>query len=571
MWLTERVKKTKREDEFLELVAHHYSQAAELASELGDVDGVPRDITALALEALERAASRAEWRELPVASHLLDHALRLVGSDDSPRRWRLLLRRASTRIEGVRDLAGARADAECVLREAAAAGDRGAEAGALTVIGEIQLKENDATGAVSTLERAAAMHQELDDRLGEAEALRALGMANQFLGHLDVAEDAIERALHAFEELGARRGEAWAFQNLAWIAFRRGRDDDAEARLLRSADMFVEVGDKGGIAWAFGLLGWVKLAKGLLDEAEKLAFEVLKGAEETGNRWGVAMMQALVAQVSLWQGRTERAVKKAKEAKRNFRELEDRWGEVQALVPLARGLVATGSIDDGLAVAQEALEVARCLDDPSMQFLARTLVTLLAVEIGDGSRALADGLEGVGADNYESLVGTDRLSALALALAQTDRAEEAVSRLEGYPADEEPRPARIAAVLAVAYACTGRTHEAVAAADDVARHDRKTYHDRLVAEIGAGLALARDGRASLSEERFDAAQAVVGPTEDRLSQALLMLARGRALEVLGSPGASDQIAEARTRLFAMGAGHDGWEAVFGQALGAQRV
>ena len=114
-----RVKETGREDEVLEQLAHHYGAAAELVSQIGQVQGVPDDIGTAALGAVYKAAHRALERDLyRVAIHLFDVAFRLLDTGPSIAGRRLLLERASAQT-AVRDLAAAHADVEAVLKEAA--------------------------------------------------------------------------------------------------------------------------------------------------------------------------------------------------------------------------------------------------------------------------------------------------------------------------------------------------------------------------------------------------------------------------------------------------------------------
>src|SRR5262249_5912421 len=130
------------DDEPVDPIAHHFGVAAELVRELGRVDGVPTGPRARAAPATAQAAGRAEQGEAwPRAERRYEQALAVLPDDAGDEtRWRLRLARVQARVEQ-RDLSGAR-DEICELLDAArGAGDRRAEARALTVLADCEQKE----------------------------------------------------------------------------------------------------------------------------------------------------------------------------------------------------------------------------------------------------------------------------------------------------------------------------------------------------------------------------------------------------------------------------------------------
>ncbi len=84
-------------DRSVDIIASHYSRAAELTQELGRVPGVPADVGDRALPWIEEAAHRATTAMMPpVALALQTSALRLLGPETTRRRIDLLLARAGT-------------------------------------------------------------------------------------------------------------------------------------------------------------------------------------------------------------------------------------------------------------------------------------------------------------------------------------------------------------------------------------------------------------------------------------------------------------------------------------------
>jgi hypothetical protein len=67
---------------------------------------------------------------------------------------------------------------------------------------------------------------------------------------------------------------------------------------------------------------------------------------------------------------------------------------------------------------------------------------------------------------------------------------------------------------------------------------------------------------------LSAADERVGATDDRLAKAVVLLARARVLDALGSASADDVLVEARAALIELGVTGDGWDALFRLATGA---
>lgn len=570
-WLARRAQQTGREDEHLESIAHHYSVAADLVGELGAVDGVAPDIRHEALDWLERAADRTLERESNLAAEqFYDEALGLLEADEDDRRRRLLLGRAQARC-GRHDLPAARADVEEALEKAEAAQDSAEQVRGLILLGEIQQKEGDMEGALATLERAMTLANESGDKAALAAALRHWGMANLFLGELDRADAAIADAREAFHVLEDRRGEAWALQNLAWIAFSRGEIDVADDRLTESAAMFEEISDWGGRSWAHGLLGFVRLAQGRLEEAGRLADDVIVEARKAGDRWAQGMTLVLQSAVAMWLGRTSAAVESGREARRLFEMIDDDYGRALALANLARASANLGRVADARAVLEEAGSAFDA--QGGMEVMRTNLTTSMLGQLGDARGALAASVD-VGPESAGPGVPTELLVSRALALLQNGRPEEAVvllevavdpDRVEDSPGDEGARTYAMA-IMALGRAALGQVDEAVEVGSAVESRHLGTYLDQTYADLGLALAQAQAGRAAEVEEALDRALSRIDATEDRLTQAIVRLARAHALHRLEQPEAAAAADEARARFEALGIDPYGWETAFETAV-----
>jgi class 3 adenylate cyclase/tetratricopeptide (TPR) repeat protein len=574
-WLEGASKEKERQDELLEDLARHYAVAAELVAEVGDVVGVPGDVAERALSTLQKAAERAEDREIhPVAARLYDQQLRLLGDEPGPARRHALIGRGRART-ALRELEDAHADLEAAVLESRAVGDEVALARALTTRGDLERNEADYAASLATLEEARQLWLRLGDRRGEAAALRRTGLTNLFSGDLDAAEAALVEAFAAFSEIGSRRGVAWANQNLAWISFYRGEQDVAEARLNDSISLFADIGDWGGLGWSLGLMAWVQFTRGHRGEAERLALQARDEAGGHGDRWADGMMTVLLANIRLWQGRAAEAVERALEARRLFEELGDVWGACRALAPLSYALLLTGQPEEARRAVAAAYGAAEHLTDVDAIAYPGILAANVELHAGDGEAAVKAleraqlALEGPGAPAMR--VGEEEIAHLVgLALLQTGRPsvghtwlETALPRVR----DVGPRAAALGA-SALVKAAVGDVEGARARAAEVAALPGGTYMDLVLSLLGAGCAAARVGEGDTAVANLDEAAALLDATDDRVTPAVVALARGRVLEALGDPRSDAALQAARRNLDALGLPAAGWDVAFRHATGA---
>jgi class 3 adenylate cyclase/tetratricopeptide (TPR) repeat protein len=564
-WLAAQGQGTGADGAALEGLAHHYGAAATLLRELGTIEGVPHDVLDRALHSLESAAAAAESQDQPtVSSRLYSHIIEIVEPDKGGLWQRAMLGRARARAT-LRDTGGAHADVTALIQDADAAGDPGLRARALIVLGDLQQKQGDAEASIATLDAATEVFRKMGDRQGLAEALRVQGMTHLFAGNTSGAEDALREALEAYRSVGDARGEAWALQNLAWLAFAGGDYPLAEERLFRSSQIFSQLGDVGGIGWATGLLAYVRFSEGHLKEAEEIGRQVLEVSSRE-DPWPYGMMTLLLGMVFLWSGRTAEAVELCGEAREVLVGLDDPWGELRAIAGLCRSLVGCGRVAEGLELVDIARERAR---SPADKTFVNVVVLQLVVALGDKGQ-LPSEIARAQAANEGVLFDVETRTHIGLGLLQLGRVDEAVNELEGFleEVSGEAARARTFTAVALAYAACGRSHEARDAADGVERLSAGSYWDRAFALTAAGFAAAQEGAREEADAFFARALGIVDSTGDRLAQALIRLAHGRAIEALGAADGAATLEEARSRLDEMGLAASGWDIVWQLAAAA---
>ncbi len=559
-------------DAIVDGLAHHYGNAAEAWLDLNGIAGIPADIVDRALTWINEAATRAESANIaPVAERLFDRATCLLPPAPSPRRVAMILGRARARAE-MRNITAAHADVEEALYVSEQIDDHVGHANALLVKGTIEEKDGDLDAAVASFEAAEHEFTIAGDRKGNAEALRLRGLTEMFAGNTEGASRAISAALDAFGALGDSRGQAWALQNLAWMSYLSGRPSEADRRIDESLKKFGEIGDTGGLGWALALRGWVRFHQGRWEEAEAISEPILADVASRSDRWAEGMMLLLTASIRLWSGRAVDAIDRAKAALETFRGINDIDREVQSAAILGRAHLATGAVGEGFRTLDLAIEMGKGLTG-SGATLGPTIAAAAAVAIGDPERALRaaalvslDGLD-------PSVVGeSDRLVALGLALAQMGRIDDALVHLEhavSPGAEEEPSGYALSA-LASARALAGDVASVEALCGEVVAADRATYSDKVTALLSCGAVRLGSGDVDGATEVFDRAEAIADGTDDKVSQAVVRVARSAAGDAVGVPDLP-RSSEASARLAELGIGADGWRRLYRTAALAART
>ncbi|MDQ3147137.1 MAG: hypothetical protein M3R01_09455, partial [Actinomycetota bacterium] len=94
-----------------------------------------------------------------------------------------------------------------------------------------------------------------------------------------------------------------------------------------------------------------------------------------------------------------------------------------------------------------------------------------------------------------------------------------------------------------------------------------TYLDLVMALLASACAAARQGQRDEALAPLDEVTALLLPTDDRLTPAVVSLARARVLEALGSDTARSDLAAAESALAALGLDASGWDTAFRLATG----
>ncbi|MBM2826395.1 MAG: Guanylate cyclase protein [Dehalococcoidia bacterium] len=319
-WL--ELKVGDRLQEFIEMLAHHYGQAAnvEMAALDSDYTSVTRAIHYL-WEAGERARVRQSNQDaLSRYNRALELIIDLQREEGAPkemngeplelRELQVLLARAQS-LEPLSRYDSALEDLEKVITGAETAGLLTLEASALyqkgkilRIKGELETAEENTRHAVEIYARAgdsAGQAQALlvlgeifsdQAKLGEfeemsleaielsrqahsqwveARGLTLLGTACVYLGKAEEARGYIEQAVNIYRGLGDRRGAATSLLMLGRADHMVGHLRVAATSIEEAIDIFEELGDRRAMTSASFNLGLMNLERGELDEARLYA------------------------------------------------------------------------------------------------------------------------------------------------------------------------------------------------------------------------------------------------------------------------------------------------------------
>lgn len=416
-----------------EILGYHLEQAYRCRTDLAPADDAARALAEEAGRRLGAAARRALAREdAPAAAGLLRRSTALLPPGDGERP--ALRRMLAATLWEVGDVEAAGAEALAAADEAAARGDRLAEAYARLELPQSRHYSADPEATRAAALAAIAVFEETGEEAGLAYAWRRLASAERRAGRFGASERAAREALRHARAAGDRREESRAVDALcnsllygptpveaalaecarllegeriplsmranvlgtvAGLETMRGRFDRARAAYEEAAALFGELGLRMPLAGLTQVGVPLELAAGDPQAAEREArrgYEIIEAA-------GLGAIQApLLAEALLAQARYE-------EAERVLGELGDRaprlppwqvkWRTVRARLDLAAGQPETA-----VERAREAVELAGATDDPTLQ--------------GEALQALA-----------EALAAADRTGEAAGAAAEAKRRLEA--------------------------------------------------------------------------------------------------------------------------------------------------
>jgi DNA-binding SARP family transcriptional activator/tetratricopeptide (TPR) repeat protein len=244
------------------------------------------------------------------------------------------------------------------LRAARLAGDRAAEANALSDSAGVYVRLARFKEAFPRYAAALELFRLVGDRLGEARVLTNSGLTYAQTGDYPRAMALHEQAVALFRALGDAHGESRALGNLGVAFERTGEYDRATRCQERSLALALQVGDPDNEAVAMANLGIIASARG---DYERAVDCLRRSVDIFGRRGSVARQaeaSSLLGVVYGRQGRWDRAVDHHQRAASLLRDIGDRYGEVRALNGLGEALRASGEAAAARPEYEAALAIA---------------------------------------------------------------------------------------------------------------------------------------------------------------------------------------------------------------------
>jgi DNA-binding SARP family transcriptional activator/Tfp pilus assembly protein PilF len=224
------------------------------------------------------------------------------------------------------------------------AGDRAAEATALTNLGIISWRQGRYQQAIGYHRQAMAASVEIGDQRGKATALANLGVVYERQGHYDEAASCHQEALALTREAGDRSGEARELANLGSVATRRGDYEQAVSSYQQALAAFREIGDRNSEASALPDLGLAYQEQGHYEQAIACYQRALALVRESGDRIGEAEALNGVGAIMASTGRPGEARAQHTAALTLASQIGDAYEQARAHNGLGAALQATGDI-----------------------------------------------------------------------------------------------------------------------------------------------------------------------------------------------------------------------------------
>lgn len=227
----------------------------------------------------------------------------------------------------------------------------------LDLAGLIRLEQGQPERSLPLFEEALQLYAARGSERGVALALSHLGLANHLVGRTRLALEAFEKALAGAPE----REEATIRITLGHLLLDFHRPQEALEQYSRALAIHRRWGNARGSAVALEGKAHALLILGDLDAAEKSLYEAPEPLDAKGGR---SVHLETLGAVLQRRGDVEAARRAFEEAVELARQVEDRHSEATALTRLGRLYVETGEPATALRLLDEAAELFERVNDP---------------------------------------------------------------------------------------------------------------------------------------------------------------------------------------------------------------
>lgn len=283
------------------------------------------------------------------------------------------------------EFAAAVALAKQGLALARQAGDDQAAARCLLVLGNARLYVNGPAAALVVLQDSAAEATKAGDRWCLDHALAMCGWAEARRGEFSRARPLFEEALAMAQRAGDLQGLGIALNGLGYVAMEQGDYALAEGLLEEAVGVSERLGDSYGATAANMSLARLATGRGRYERARELLVEVFGQARRSGSAHDLVDTLCLLATVALYEGDAVEAGELFDQAAHTA----ERCGATSGHVLLGKGqaLLAAGNVPGGRRLLEEAVSLARSLDDRHAEAMATYHLARAHRAVDDRERA----------------------------------------------------------------------------------------------------------------------------------------------------------------------------------------
>lgn len=286
-------------DEYLALLAHHYTEAGEPAK---------------AVTYWTRYGERAlQVSAFPEAIHAFEQALALLPAEDGAARANVHVQLGDIYCRRT-NYAVAEENFSSALKTAIAAQDAKTAAAALSGVARIQSQRGEHTRARELGIEALRWAQDANDDAALARAHRQLGIAFNYEGVNELAEQHLHAGLERFQKLDDADGVASCLNSLGVVARDEGELERAQAYFEQALAISQQLGDRYSTGIRLVNLGVIAEQRGDLDAAARYQREALTLAEEIGDREGIALVRSNLGSLAQSRGDLETAAQEYRAA-----------------------------------------------------------------------------------------------------------------------------------------------------------------------------------------------------------------------------------------------------------------
>jgi tetratricopeptide (TPR) repeat protein len=229
--------------------------------------------------------------------------------------------------------------------------------------GKQYLHIGDYPTALTYLEQALAIQQEIGDRAGEGATLNNIATTYHAIGDYPIALTYLEQALAIQQEIGERAGEGATLNNISQIYDARGDYEGALTYLKQSLAIRREIGDRSGEGTTLNNISAIFRARGDYETALTYLKQALAIQQEIGDRLGEGVALDNIAMTYRAIGDYETALTYLKQALAIRQEIGHRSGEGTTLNNIAATCHAISDYETALTFLRQALAIQQEIGD----------------------------------------------------------------------------------------------------------------------------------------------------------------------------------------------------------------